>query len=102
MDRPARKNDPYRLLLRAYPRAFREDVGEEMCATFQDRHRAARGRGRRALGRLWARTLWDTAKNAVPERLDAMGTWGRDVLDALAEPRPARRRGGSMDAVRQD
>ncbi|HEU0091249.1 MAG TPA: ABC transporter permease [Vicinamibacteria bacterium] len=80
----------YAILLRAYPRAFREDVGEEMAATFADRYRDQTARGRGALGALWARTLWDTARNATPER-----------LAALALPRPSGG-GGDMDRLGQD
>src|SRR4029079_5415726 len=58
----------YALLLRAYPRAFREDVGAEMAATFAARYRDEARRGRSAPAVFWARTLWDTARNAAPER----------------------------------
>jgi putative ABC transport system permease protein len=82
----------YAILLRAYPRAFRDDVGEEMAATFADRYRDQAARGRLALALLWARTLWDTARNATPER-----------LAALADRDQRKRRGAAgMDTLTQD
>jgi putative ABC transport system permease protein len=94
----------YALLLGAYPRAFREDVGEEMAAAFAERYRDEAARGAGALASLWARTLWDTARNAAPEQIAArtrtrpwstatgghMDTLGQDIryaLRALAQQR---------------
>ena len=99
---PASARRAYAILLRAYPRAFREDVGAEMAAAFAARYRDEAALGTAALAALWARTLWDTARNAAPERLAArtgtrhgrtggdMDTLGQDIryaLRALAQQR---------------
>jgi predicted permease len=81
----------YAMLLRAYPRAFRDDVGAEMAAAFAERYRDQAARGRAALAILWARTLWDTARNAVPER------WAR-----ATGHRTTTANGGRMDTLAQD
>jgi putative ABC transport system permease protein len=81
----------YAMLLRAYPRAFRDDVGEEMAAAFAERYRDQAARGRTALAILWARTLWDTARNAAPERW--VRTSGVPATTA---------NGGTMDTLAQD
>jgi putative ABC transport system permease protein len=88
---PASARRLYAILLRAYPRAFREDVAAEMAATFADRYREQATIGRRALAVLWARTFWDTARNALPER-----------LAALEERRTTGRGGVAMDTLAQD
>ena len=81
----------YAILLRAYPRAFRDDVGQEMAATFADRYRDEATRGRRAVAALWARTVWDTARNAAPERMAALaerserGAGGHAGMDSFAQ-----------------
>jgi putative ABC transport system permease protein len=85
----------YRWLLAAFPREFRQDVGGEMAAVFRARYRDERARGRLAVARLWARTLWDIARNAAPERLAA---W------TAPPPRPVmdRPKGQAMDTLAQD
>ena len=87
---PTTARRAYAMLLRAYPRAFRDDVGEEMAAAFAERYRDQAARGRAALAILWARTLWDTARNAAPER------WARTSGD------PTTTNGGHMDTLAQD
>jgi len=92
---PARARRAYALLLKAYPPAFRADVGEEMAAAFADRYKDEAARSRRALAVLWARTLWDTARNAIPERM----------APRTAHPTPASTitsTGGTMDTLAQD
>ena len=92
---PARARRAYALLLKAYPPAFRADVGEEMAAAFADRYKDEAARSRRALAVLWARTLWDTARNAIPERM----------APRTAHPAPAStitNTGGTMDTLAQD
>jgi predicted permease len=90
---PSRARRAYAWLLQAYPAAFRADVGEEMARAFADRYRDEAARGQRALAALWARTLWDTARNAIPERL-AQRTAG--PARAIAA------KGGTMDTLAQD
>ena len=62
----------YRLLLAAYPRAFRERYGTEMLAAFAS-ERARDGRP----SRFWARLLLDTFTNAAGERLRRLDPWYR-------------------------
>lgn len=53
----------YQLLLRAYPRAFREEYVTEMLLTFRDAHReASRERGTAGVLSLWADFLYDFVK----------------------------------------
>src|SRR6266540_2888416 len=59
----------YRLLLRAYPRAFRERFGAGMHQAFRDRHQAAAARGAAAVAGLLVRTLVDVAANAFALRV---------------------------------
>ena len=59
----------YRVLLRAYPRGFRERFGPAMEQALRDRYRAAAARGRGAVAALAGRTLADVATNAVALRL---------------------------------
>ena len=92
---PARARRAYALLLKAYPPAFRADVGEEMAAAFADRYQDEAARSRRALAVLWARTLWDTARNAIPERM----------AQRMTDPTPTAAiagNGGTMDTLAQD
>ena len=67
----------YRLLLRAYPRAFRARFGGDMAAAFADlvgeRSRAA---GPRAVLALWVRTVVDVITNAAAEHARARGARG--------------------------
>ncbi|MBK8900268.1 MAG: hypothetical protein IPM53_03725 [Anaerolineaceae bacterium] len=49
----------YRLLVRLYPRQFREQFGEEMTAVYAQRARQAAANGGRALLTIWLRELWD-------------------------------------------
>ena len=63
----------YRLLLRAYPAAFRAAYGREMALVFRDRRRAPGARGIR----FWTEMVWDVARSAPPLRLEAWrARWG--------------------------
>jgi putative ABC transport system permease protein len=84
----------YRLLLHAFPREFREDVGAEMAALFRLRHREERRRGPWAVARFWGRTAADLIVNAAGERAEAR----RERRAA----RPPRRKGQAMDVLAQD
>ena len=81
----------YRLLLRAYPAAFRRRYSDEMVRVWQERYRAAVAlAGRRGLAVHWVATLRDVLVNALPEWLEE---W------PLAEPRPP---GERMDTLREN
>ena len=54
----------YRLLLRAYPAAFRAAYGREMTQLFNDRRRDASS----ARGQFWAAMLADVARSAPTMR----------------------------------
>ncbi|HJS59164.1 MAG TPA: ABC transporter permease [Vicinamibacteria bacterium] len=54
----------FRWLLRLLPFDFRSDYGHEMELVFRDLHREAQGRGPRALGRLWRRSVSDVLRTA--------------------------------------
>ena len=58
----------YRLLLLAFPPAFRRRFGADMTALFADRRQAARARGRAAVGGLWLRTIADVLAHGLAER----------------------------------
>lgn len=58
----------YRLLLRAYPAAFRAEFGQDMAMAFRDQRRAY-GAG---VVRFWTDTLWDVARSAPTLRLEAL------------------------------
>jgi putative ABC transport system permease protein len=61
--------DAYRVLLRVYPRAFRERFGGGMAQAFSDRARATRARGALPYGRFLVRSLFDVLVNAALVRL---------------------------------
>ena len=56
----------FRLLLRAYPRSFRNEYGREMTVCFRDQHKVAGGI------RFWTDVIWDVARSAPAQRLDAL------------------------------
>ena len=58
----------YRLLLRAFPRRYRDRFGDDMTDVFADRLRESRTRGALAVGVLWARTIVDITHHAGAER----------------------------------
>jgi putative ABC transport system permease protein len=75
----------YRLLLHAYPRAFRDRFGAAMEQAFCDRARAARTRGSMALARLTLATALDVIVNAalirLSERERSPMTWQSFAMD---------------------
>ena len=101
----------YRLLLRCYPRAFRREYGEEMCATFARVLRDCDSRIGRC--RLWLATLSDAAAGGLHERMlerriahieqrpRAGTSTRRDILvqDFRFAARSLRRRPGLVAAV---
>ncbi len=59
----------YRVLLRAYPRAFRRAYGDQLAQVFRDWYRDAAGSGRLGpLTRFWWHTLRDLVGSALAER----------------------------------
>jgi putative ABC transport system permease protein len=62
----------YRLLLRFYPREFRDDYGREMMLAFRERLSHDRGLGTGAVLRLWAQLLVDSILRAPGEHLDVL------------------------------
>lgn len=82
------------LLLRLYPRDFREEMGDAVAETYRDRARDALRRGGvGSLAAVWLTALGDSMKNGIGERIRPgitwrrSGDWGRDaelVLRRLA------------------
>lgn len=71
----------YRALLRLFPAAFRREFGDEMTDVFrEERGDVARTGGRRALARLWGRTIAGVARAATREHGDILR---QDVAYAL-------------------
>src|SRR6267378_5249617 len=60
----------YRLLLRAYPPAFRAEYGREMVLVFRDQ---CRDGDVRSLG-FWVRVFWDVVRSAPALRAEATRT----------------------------
>jgi lysylphosphatidylglycerol synthetase-like protein (DUF2156 family) len=58
----------YRVLLHAYPPAFRARFEREMTLTFHDQRRAARRTG----VRFWMEIMWDVARSAPTLRAEAL------------------------------
>jgi predicted permease len=75
----------YRLLLHVYPRSFRAEYGDEMCAIFAQRQRSAAGVGVRLL--LWLEALGDVVANAMRVHADLLAQDLRYTVRALARSR---------------
>jgi putative ABC transport system permease protein len=76
----------FRLLLRAYPADFREEMGPGVVEAYRERARVTLNRsGAMGLARLWLRALVDTFRNGIGERVRPAaswrrnGNWGRDL-----------------------
>jgi putative ABC transport system permease protein len=76
----------FRLLLRMYPRDFRDDMGDGVVEAYMDRAcDAVRTGGPVRLATLWVRALVDSLRNGVSERIRPAtswrrgGNWGRDA-----------------------
>jgi predicted permease len=74
----------YRLLLRAYPRSFREEYGREMEDIFRTRLRDAGTAGRSAL---WLEAISDVALNAPRVHLDQLAQDIRAAARSLSHAR---------------
>jgi hypothetical protein len=79
-----------RLLLRLYPADFRDEMGEALLETYRDRCRAAiRAGGVAPLAGVWLRSLADSTRNGLGERVRPAvgwrrsGNWGRDTERAV-------------------
>ena len=79
-----------RLLLRLYPVDFRDEMGEALLETYRDRCRAAvHDGGIAALAGVWLRSLVDSMRNGLGERVRPAvgwrrsGNWGRDTERAV-------------------
>jgi hypothetical protein len=59
----------YRSLLRAYPRAFRQEYTDLMAQLFCDQLRDARSGGRHAVVALWLRSFADVSNNALSHHI---------------------------------
>ncbi|HUR20709.1 MAG TPA: ABC transporter permease [Vicinamibacterales bacterium] len=89
----------YRLLLGAFPQAFRRRFASEMTEVFLDRHRAARRRGRLAAGGHWIRTATDLATHAMQERRTRPASGGSMLHDDLRHAVRSLRRQPSLAAL---
>ncbi len=76
----------FRLLMRFYPADFRDEMGTAMADTYRDRARGALDSGSTMrLAGVWARSLSDSLRNGLGERLRPSvawrraGNWGRDM-----------------------
>jgi putative ABC transport system permease protein len=87
----------YRLLLRLFPRHFRDRFGDEMTRVFAARQDDARKRGAFATASLWVRTLLDVATHGTGERRRLLGEFAQDTRFALRLIR--RRPGFSATAI---
>ncbi|HEX5438623.1 MAG TPA: ABC transporter permease [Gemmatimonadaceae bacterium] len=65
----------YHLLLRLYPRSFRDRFGHEMVDFHRDRLRAECARGWRGVIAVWLGALLDAAATAPLERANALTRW---------------------------
>ena len=72
----------YRLLLRLYPREFRERFGGDMTDFFHDRRIAARQHGTLGVARVWASAVADVFRVSALERAGTTARHLRAVRDA--------------------
>ena len=96
----------YRLLLAAYPAAFREEYGPEMIQVFRDTMRDEhRRRGLWGLLMVWLRTLADFSVSVVRQHRE-QAAHAEKVVAEKARPceqrsRPAARSGAAVASVRR-
>jgi putative ABC transport system permease protein len=88
----------FRLLLRCYPTAFRDQFGEEMVAFYRDRVREQRGLDR-GVARLWVHLVADIALSAPLLHLRARPATAADLPWAIPNYPPEAR---LMDTLWQD
>ena len=68
--KPDRSEQFYRLLLRLYPREFRNEFGDEMVICFRDTRRGVTGVS--AFARLWVETVFDLLSSALRENWQSL------------------------------
>jgi hypothetical protein len=68
--------DPFRLLLRLYPRGFRREYGDQIVEAFREMRRAE---GRTAIG-FWRFVLADVCRSALRQQLEACRTGARRIV----------------------
>jgi putative ABC transport system permease protein len=91
----------FRVLLRLYPRAFRERFEEEMVDFYNARHQEQRHRhGSRGAVRLWAHLIADIALNAPRQRLRALTPLSAHEVPFASPEYPPETH--PMDSLRQD
>jgi putative ABC transport system permease protein len=78
----------YRLLLRLYPREFRERFGGDMTDFFRDRRAAARAQGTLGVARVWWDAVADVFRIATLERADATTRRLRALRESRNGDRP--------------
>ena len=78
-DRPASASERlFAMLLRLFPRVFRDRFGQDMRELFRDQVRSARSRGgRREVARLWGRTIPSLLRASLIEHAEALGAGRR-------------------------
>ena len=75
----------FRLLLRLYPKDFREEMGDAIVEAYGRRVGDASSRGGLAIASVWIAALADSVRNGLTERLRPAafrrrgGNWGRDL-----------------------
>jgi hypothetical protein len=75
----------YKLLLCAYPAAFRATYEREMALLFRDQRRELSSRGIR----FWAELIWDVARSAPALRIEALhNRWDRDTQTGEGKMKP--------------
>lgn len=93
--RLARASALYRVLLRAFPRAYRAEHGEEMLAFFRERYAEERAHGGAAARRYVLRASWDVVQQGLAERFTP------DADDA-SYATESRGRGSAMNGIGTD
>ena len=78
----------YRMLLRLYPREFRERFGGDMTDFFRDRRAAARAQGTLGVARVWWDAVADVFRIATLERADAATRHLRALRESRNGDRP--------------
>ncbi len=98
--RPRRWSEwAYRLILRAYPREFRNEFGDAMIEFFRDRMARARSEGRRSVrARVWWRAMIDVMREAPAARADVI----RDTLASRRTRRALARHTPSLQRSRRE
>lgn len=92
-----------RLLLRTFPAVFRGRFGEEMEASFAERWREHRARGRGALCLFALRASWDLISAGLAERFRPSTRAEAGLRAALRRPASFPRPGASLiDRLRLD